>query len=431
MSKVPTAPEAASLPAAPAGEKTPEPRAEASPSSPTPAVPQPPVAGAASIIPASEPRPPVADEVAPPTAVPPSIQGVQSTAVYAKEDQTQLMIAFALWAAALAGGIALTLVVAQKRYLRQAWPSIGEAIKALLAGSFAGLFAGIAVQWLFALSTSGSAWTVAVGRVVAWVVLGGLIGGAMSFFVPNMKWRRAVLGGCLGGLIGALGFALVSMYADSFLGRLIGAALLGLFIGLMVALAEIASRRYWLEVAFGEREIRTVTLGTATVAVGGDEKLVGVYVPNAPAKAFGFRVDKNRVFCEEFATGRTTEAAPGDQRAVANAKIRVCCATEAQPTGANLQLIVVRDVPLMVGMPLTADDIPGLEPQGSDGIVALVSRRPNNPKIYLLRNRSKQPWTITEPDGKVRKVDPGLSIELSAKCEIDFGQVKGMLDPSN
>jgi hypothetical protein len=442
VAKEPGVPESALPPMAPAGEKTPEPRAEASPSSPTPTVPAPPVAGQASSILAADPGPPRADDVSPPRAEPAGVQGVQSTAVYDEGDRTQLLIAIGLWTAALAAGIALMLVGAQKRYLRQAWLSLGEVAKALLAGLAAGLFAGIVVQWFFNLSTSGSAWWIAVSRVVAWIVLGGLIGAAMSFFVPNMQRKRAVIGGCIGGFIGALGFALVNLLADSFLGqflgaglvgflgRLIGAGLLGLFIGVMVALAEIASRRYWLEVAFGEREIRTVTLGTATVAVGGDEKLVGVFVPNAPAKAFGFRVDKNRVFCEDFATGKTIEAPPGEQWTVASAKIRVCSPAHAQPTGANLKLVVARDVPLMVGMPLTGDDIPGLEAQGSDGIVALVSRRPNNPKIYLLRNRSKQAWIVTEADGKQRKVEPGLSIELSAKCEIDFGQVKGMLDPS-
>jgi len=173
-----------------------------------------------------------------------------------------------------------------------------------------------------------------------------------------------------------------------------------------------------------------VTLGNATVALGGDEKLVGVYVPNAAGKALGFRVDKNRVFCEDFTTGRTTEVPPGEERTLAGARIKVCSPAHADPTGAHLQLIVIRDLALMIGMPLTGDDIPGLEPQGSDGIVALVSRRPNNPKIFLLRNRSKQAWTVTEADGKQRKVEPGLSIELSVRCEIDFGQVKATLDPS-
>ncbi len=441
VSKDPPVPESAKTPDPPAGEKTPEPRAEASPNAPRPEPPQPPKAGEASIIKAADPTPPQPDTVNPPSAPPPTIKGVQSTAVYQKKDETWLLFAISLWTAALAAGIALMLVVAQKRYLSQSLPSLGEIVKAILAGFTAGLFAGLVGQWFYQ-STSGSTWFDVISRVIAWVVVGGLIGAAMSFFVPNMQRNRAILGGCIGGFIGVCGFLLVKLAAESllgaylyaglidFLGRLIGATLLGLFIGVMVALAEIASRRCWLEVSFSEREVRTVTLGSATVALGGDERQVGVYVPNAPAKALGFRIDKNRVVCEDFTNGKTTVTAAGDTHTLAAARIRICSATDATPTGASLQLIVLRDVPLMIGMPLTADDIPGLEAQGADGIVALVSRRPNNPKIYLLRNRSKQAWTVTEADGKQRKVEPGLSIELSAKCEIDFGQVKATLDPS-
>ncbi len=380
--------------------------------------------------------------VSPPSVPAPTLPGVQSTHRYAQEDGAWLMIAVALWTAALAAGIALTLVIAQKRYLSQSWLSISDAGKALLAGFAAGVLAGVTSQWFLLKVTTGSAFWDAASQVVSWVLLGGMIGGAMGLFVPNMSWKRAFVGGCIGGFIGGLGFMLIRLLAEAyladflgkglvgFLGRLIGATLVGLFIGVMVALAEIASRRYWLEVAFGEREIRTVTLGAATVTLGGDERQVGVYVPNAPPRAVAFRIEKNRVLCEDFATGKTTEAAPGDQRTLANARVKVCTAAEAQPAGASLQLVVVRDVPLMVGMPLTADDIPGLEAQGSDGIVALVSRRPSDPKVYLLRNRSKQAWLVTDAEGKQRKVEPGLGIELASRCEIDFGQVKGVLDPT-
>ncbi len=264
----------------------------------------------------------------------------------------------------------------------------------------------------------------------------------MGLFVPNMSWKRACVGGCSGGFIGGLGFMLIRLLADTylagllgpglvgFLGRVLGAMLVGLFIGIMVALAELASRRYWLEVAFGEREIRTVTLGAASVTLGGAERQVGVYVPNAPPQALAYRVERNRVLCEDFTTGKTTEAAPGEQRTLANARVKVCTASEAQPAGAKLHLVVVRDVPLMVGMPLTADDIPGLEPQGADGMVALVSRRPSDPKTYLLRNRSRQTWLVTDADGKQRKIEPGLGIELASRCVIDVGQVKATLDPN-
>ena len=424
----PAQPEAAPTPPPPPGEKTPEPRAELGTNAPRPVVPQPPKSGEASVIESAAPSSPEVEDAPPPVAALPEIQGVQSNQMYAAKDRLWLLIAVALWTAALAGGIALTLTVAQKRYLRQAWPSFGEAGKALGAGMAAGLLAGIIGQWFFE-STSGSRVWSEISRLFAWAILGGMIGGGMGLIVPNLKWGRAVLGGCIGGLAGAVGFVLVSMLAGDLLGRWIGAALLGLAIGLMVALAEIAFRRYWLEVRIG-REVRTITLGPTVVAVGGDEKLVGVYIPNAPARALGYRVDRERVLCEDFSNGKIGDAPPGDLRTVASAKVKVCSAANAQTIGVNLQLIMAKDVALIEGMPLTSEDVPGLEAQGIDGIVALVSRRPNDPNVFLLRNRSKQPWIVTEASGNQRKVEPGLSIELTSRCEVNFGQVKGTLDPS-
>jgi len=429
VAKGPPQPESAPPPSAPVGEKPPTPRAESSPESPRPQVPEPPRSGEVTIVPSAAPRPPEADDVSPPHAAMPTLKGVQSMQMYRDEDKLRLLLAIALWTAAMAAGIALTLVGAQKRYLRQAWLSIGETIKTLAMGVGAGLLAGVIGQWFYQSTPQSPTWN-EVSRVLAWAILGGLIGVGMSLFVPNLSRRRAFLGGSIGGFVGALGFTLVSRYADAFLGRLIGALLLGFCIGVMVALIEIVSRRYWLEVAFGEREIRTVNLGPSTVALGGDEALAGVYVPNAAPRALGFRVDKNRVYCEDFATGKMAEVTPGESRGLAAVKIKVCSAASAKKTGANLQLVVVRDLPLMEGMPLTSEDIPGLEPQGADGIVALVSRRPKDPKVFLLRNRSKQPWLVKDPDGKQRKVEPGMSVELSTRCEIDFGQVKGVLDPT-
>jgi len=98
----------------------------------------------------------------------------------------------------------------------------------------------------------------------------------------------------------------------------------------MVALAEVAFRRYWLEVAFG-REVRTVTLGPTTVALGGDDKLASIFVPGASPKALGYRVDRNRVICEDFATGKTADAPPGDERTLVGARVRVCSSATPSP----------------------------------------------------------------------------------------------------
>jgi len=431
VSKDPPAPPKAKEPPSLAGEKVPAPPAETSVAAAKPAPPSAPTAGRVDPIQAAAPTPPAPAAVNPPTPPPtPTLQGVQSDQMYADEDRWQLLIAVALWTAILAAGIALMLVAAQKRYLTQMRLTIKEAGKAFGAGLGAGLFAGLIGQWFFQ-STSGSAWWIVVSRVIAWTMLGGLIGAGMSFFVPNLQWKRAFTGGLIGGFVGAVAFALVSALSDAMLGRWIGALLLGICIGLMVALAEMAFRRYWLEVAFGEREIRTVNLGPDAVSLGGDEKLVGVYVPEAAPRALGYRVDRDKVLCEDYPAGRTTECAPGDVRPLSRAKIRVCSAASASPTGITLQLILPRNVSLMDGMPLTADDIPMLEPQGSDGVVALVSKRPTTPVVFLLRNRSKQTWTVSQADGTKKEIGPGLSIELTSRCEVNFGKVKGILEPAD
>jgi hypothetical protein len=36
---------------------------------------------------------------------------------------------------------------------------------------------------------------------------------------------------------------------------------------------------------------------------------------------------------------------------------------------------------------------------------------------------------VTDANGTRRAVDPGGSVELTSRCEIDFGQTKARLDP--
>ena len=94
-----------------------------------------------------------------------------------------------------------------------------------------------------------------------------------------------------------------------------------------------------------------------TVALGGDEKLAGVYVAGAAPKALGFRVDKNQVYCEDFIKSKTAMVSPGDERELGSVKVKVCSAASAQATGASLQLVMTRNLPLMRGMPLTSEDM--------------------------------------------------------------------------
>jgi len=64
-----------------------------------------------------------------------------------------LLLAIALWTAALAGGICLTLAGGQKLYLQQSWLGLSDAAKALAVGLGAGALAGIVGQSFFQFTT--------------------------------------------------------------------------------------------------------------------------------------------------------------------------------------------------------------------------------------------------------------------------------------
>jgi hypothetical protein len=263
--------------------------------------------------------------------------------------------------------------------------------------------------------------------LLGWGLLGGLIGGGMSFCVPNLKWWRGLAGGLLGGVLGAAAFVLVSLAAGAFLGRWVGAGILGFFIGLMVALSEVAFRRYWLEIAFSPREVRTVTLGSAMVSLGGDDRRVAIAVPGAPPIALRYWMDGTRVLCQEVVKEWTGEVLPGDRKTLGKVVVTLCSAAHGLQAGYTLQLSNGASFRLVEGLPLTAEDLPGLQAQGADGVVALVSSRPKDPAALLLRNRSKQAWVASGPQGCRQVIEPGRGLELSAAGSIAFGQLQGTL----
>jgi Ca-activated chloride channel family protein len=395
-------------------------------------------------LPNQRPAPPPVDSgsALPPPEEVAGLKAVQSTQTYAETDKYRLIFAAAVWTAIIAGGISLLILFGQQFYLRRSLPPLADSTKVLAGGLLAGLVGG-AIGQAFVQITSGGVVLDAMSKVIGWGLLGSLIGGGMSFFVPNLRWNRGLGGGLIGGIIGALVFLVIAVilrltiglilgetlgrYVGDAIGQLAGAAVLGFCIGLMVALAELAFRSRWLEITFGAREVRTVTLGTAAVTLGSDEKRVSVVVEGAPALALRYRVDRDHVLCENLVTGATAEVQPGDLRTLASVSIAVCSSGSARASGFALQLDNGTLIPLGVGMPLTADDLPGLEPQGTDRTVALVSSRPNDPKTLLLRNRSRQTWKTQDRVGQGGIIEPGRSIELAAGLQIAFGPVRGTL----
>ncbi len=118
---------------------------------------------------------------------------------------------------------------------------------------------GQGLLFLFALISFGG-----LGFFVGWLLLGALLGFGVSFFIPNLDRKKAALAGLIGGGLGAIGYLIASPIAE-WVGRAMGAAVLGFAIGLMVALVEVAFRRAFLEVRFGGGEQITVNFGPEPV----------------------------------------------------------------------------------------------------------------------------------------------------------------------
>lgn len=181
------------------------------------------------------------------------------------------------WTALLSLGVGLALILGQNAYLRRQLFQPKEGALGVLGSVVAGLVAGALGQALFAMATQFPAIETA-GRVLAWAILGGLIGLGMTFFVPNLKPLRAILGGAVGGAVGCTGFFLFGAALGDVAGRLTGAALLGFFIGLMIVLVEQLAREACLLVHWGPGEVTTVSLGAKPVVLGSSRE-AHIYLP--------------------------------------------------------------------------------------------------------------------------------------------------------
>jgi hypothetical protein len=147
------------------------------------------------------------------------------------------LLAMAGWGGLL--GLLLTLALR----LPQRWFGVDERefgwramLGAALGGTVLGILSGLVGQLLFV----ALAWLSEPGaRYVGLMALGGLLGYGLHHFVPNLPLNPARWAGAIGGLLGAYGFLLSLAQWNDGVGRLIVAGLLGLSIGLMIALLRM------------------------------------------------------------------------------------------------------------------------------------------------------------------------------------------------
>ena len=237
-----------------------------------------------------------------------------------------MILCIGLWTSLLACGLALFLVAGQNRYVGRPLLSLRE-VTAIVAGSLlAGVLAGGLGQFLYALLLLVGLWA-SMGFVAGWLLLGGLLGRGVVWFIPNLNSRKATLAGLAGGVLGAAAFLGVAPLGD-WLGRFAGAAILGFAIGLMVAIVEVLFRSVWLEIRHGAREVRRINLGDQPVLVGGDRERCTALVRGAPSLALRFTQKDGQLYCLDVLAEKTFPVAPGYRRPLMDVEVVVCSSEE-------------------------------------------------------------------------------------------------------
>lgn len=355
-----------------------------------------------------------------------------------KDQKTPLIIATSLWTALLAIGTFIALTTGQKRYL-------GTSLNFLqgTSGTVGSLAAGLVAGAIGELFYGGMADVSIIGRSMAWALLGALLAFGMAFFIPNLQGKRALVGGAVGGVLGAIAFLFIATTFGDLAGRLIGAAILGFCIGVMIVITEVLFRKAWLEISYGPKEIRTVNLGKEIVTVGSNPELCIVYIPETPSVALKFQLDRGNIFCEDVPTGNKRSIQPGEQINVGRAKLTVCGAETTTSTLPDSPIttplvssrkssfslnINGRVITLNHNTQLSERDISSLTSQSNNGIVAKVNPNPKNLDILGLQNLSTQTWVAIKANGESKNIEPSRTVKLETGTQIKFGSVIGQIN---
>jgi hypothetical protein len=355
----------------------------------------------------------------------------------ANDDPMQIYVRESLYFGIVGAFIGLAILIGYSNYMKRGF-QFGESLK---GGGLPGFIAG-AVGSPLADYFYNSLGRGEILRILAWGIAGGLLGLGLSYRIRNLGVWRGLAGGIVGGIVGGALFVLlaINLQLAGMVARATGNATNGFFIGLMLVLADALFREAWLEVRYGAKETRNVSLGAEPVTVGSDANACAVYARNAPAVAFRYKLDQGRITCEDVAKGQTSTVQPGTSQVVGNLTVTVRAAgaavqaaTVAQPVarptgGVSLRLSTGKTLSLADGVKLSTVDIPGLQSSSAGGMVAEVGRNPNDPNILGLKNLSRTAWTATLANRDRVQVDPGRNVRVTVGTKISFGSVSADIE---
>jgi Ca-activated chloride channel homolog len=366
------------------------------------------------------------------------------------------------WTAWLSLGAALALSVGQFLIVKRRSLPFLQIGKIAAGASLAGFLAGGAGQVLYSVISFLPS-SDAIVRILAWALLGSILGRGMGYIIPNLESKKSMVGGALGASLGAVAFLFVSHAIGDSLGRIIGALLVGAALGLCVGIVEMLFREAWLTVAFGPKEIITVTLGRDPVRIGGGPDST-VYVAQGASVDVEYTLEGSRLACLDKTSGVKETPTPGEWKKLGNVAVAVNtpdakadlsaleslwppAASKPTPSKTKVEVVEVevanyqvetlktefvlcmdsgKGIVLDVGVSIFGSDLgePGM---GAAQAVAQVQGHPTNKQVRGLVNLSIHAWEARNSQGDRKTITKGMTITLKDGLSIKFGTVSGSI----
>ena len=210
-------------------------------------------------------------------------------------------------------------------------------------------------------------------------------------------------------------------------------------------LADALFRKAWIEIRYGPRETRTLTLGPEPLRIGSDAAHCAIYVKNVPAVACSYRFEGGRVICDDkinnrigpvpfgvpMVIGRVTVTPFGAGAAAKVSSLDIASASAGGEQEWVLSLRGGREFTLVDGARLSAADVRGLEAEGGERLGGRSTPEPGEFGGRRLKNLSRQQWRATFAAGRQVEIDPGRSLRLETGTSISFGTTEGRIRSSN
>jgi len=222
----------------------------------------------------------------------------------------------------LALGTSCAISVAQARMLGSDSWLPRDLAKIVLLSLCSGVLAGLVGQALLvAMASSLGSFGAKFFKVVAWVVVGGLLGFAFSLIIPNLDRGKAIVGGLIGGILSGIVLSIL----PGGVGRFFACVILGGAVGLSVAVVEAIAREGYLRVIWGPGEFTTVNLGVTPVTVGtGVESTVKIPKSSGfPATIATFTMKGGKAVMFHNMTGATHPLRDGNKLPLGTVTIEV------------------------------------------------------------------------------------------------------------